>query len=108
MATSLRPQAKMEPAQREAQAAGLDLTHRPRRNRKSDWARRLVRENVLTVDDLIWPIFLVDGVRQRVAVPSMPLVERFSVDEAVRAAAHAAELGIPAIALFPYLSLIHI
>ena len=102
MATSLRPQAKMEPAQREAKAAGLDLTHRPRRNRKSDWARRLVRENVLTVDDLIWPIFLVDGVRQRVAVPSMPLVERFSVDEAVRAAAHAAELGIPAIALFPY------
>jgi porphobilinogen synthase len=102
MATSLRPNPKVEPAQREAKAAGLDLTHRPRRNRKSDWARRLVRENVLTTDDLIWPIFLVDGVKQRVAVPSMPQVERFSVDEAVRAAVRAAELGIPAIALFPY------
>ena len=102
MATSLRPNPKVEPAQREAKAAGLDLTHRPRRNRKSDWARRLVRENVLTTDDLIWPIFLVAGVKQRVAVPSMPQVERFSVDEAVRAAVRAAELGIPAIALFPY------
>ena len=102
MAPTHRSQPPIEPARREGQAAGLDLTHRPRRNRKSEWARRLVRENVVTTDDLIWPIFLVDGVKQRVAVPSMPLVERFSVDEAVRAAVNAAELGIPAIALFPY------
>ena len=101
MAPTHRSQPPIEPARREGQAAGLDLTHRPRRNRKSEWARRLVRENVVTTDDLIWPIFLVDGVKQRVAVPSMPLVERFSVDEAVRAAVNAAELGIPAIAQLP-------
>ena len=80
----------------------LDLTTRPRRNRKADWTRRMVRENVLTTDDLIWPLFLVDGARARVPVPSMPGVERLSVDEAVRDAVRAAELAIPCIALFPY------
>ncbi|MEO1110808.1 MAG: porphobilinogen synthase [Pseudomonadota bacterium] len=75
---------------------------RMRRNRQTDWSRRLVRENALTVDDLIWPIFLVDGENVRQAVPSMPDVVRLSVDEAVREAARAAELGIPALALFPY------
>ena len=43
----------------------LDLTHRPRRNRKAEWARRLVRENTLTVNDLIWPLFVVDGENRR-------------------------------------------
>jgi porphobilinogen synthase len=62
----------------------------------------MVRESVLTTDDLIWPLFLVDGTRLRVAVPSMPGVERLSVDEAVRDAVRAAELRIPCIALFPY------
>jgi porphobilinogen synthase len=80
----------------------LDLTVRPRRYRKADWARRLVRENVLTTDDLIWPLFLVDGAKVRVPVPSMPGVERLSVDEAVREAERAARLKIPCIALFPY------
>jgi porphobilinogen synthase len=80
----------------------LGLTHRPRRNRKADWARRLVRENVLTVDDLIWPIFLVEGENVRTPVASMPGVERLSVDQAVGAAQKAAELSIPALALFPY------
>ena len=75
---------------------------RMRRNRQTDWSRRLVRENALTVDDLIWPIFLVDGDNVRQPVPSMPDVVRLSVDEAVREAARAAELGIPALALFPY------
>lgn len=79
----------------------LGLIHRPRRNRRTDWARRLVRENVVTADDLIWPLFLVEGERQRVPVPSMPGVERLSVDEAVRAATAAAEAGIPAICFFP-------
>ena len=55
----------------------------------------MVREHVLTVDDLIWPIFLVDGKRVRAPIASMPDVERLSVDEAVRAAEHAAELSIP-------------
>jgi porphobilinogen synthase len=97
--TRLRPVAP-EPA---AQAsAALDLTSRPRRNRRSEWARRMVRENVLTTDDLIWPLFIVDGKKTRVPVPSMPGVERLSVDEAVREAVRARELAIPCIALFPY------
>nr|WP_319386865.1 porphobilinogen synthase [uncultured Roseibium sp.] len=75
---------------------------RMRRNRRTDWSRRLVRENTLTVDDLIWPIFLVDGENVRQPVASMPDVVRLSVDEAVREATRAAELGIPALALFPY------
>jgi porphobilinogen synthase len=80
----------------------LDLTTRPRRNRKADWARRLVCENVLTSDDLIWPLFLVDGTSTRTPVASMPGVERLSVDEAVRDAERAAKLAIPCLALFPY------
>ena len=78
----------------------LSLTHRPRRNRKAEWARRLVRENQLTADDLIWPLFLMDG-HGRQPVGSMPGVDRLSIDEAVRAAEQAATLRIPAIALFP-------
>lgn len=83
-------------------SAGLPLTHRLRRNRKADWSRRLVRENSLTVDDLIWPVFVIEGENRREAVPSMPGVERVSVDEIVREAEKAAKLGIPALALFPY------
>ncbi len=80
----------------------LDLTRRPRRNRKTEWTRRLVRENVLTSDDLIWPLFLVDGSKTRAPVTSMPGVERLSIDEAVRDAERGAKLAIPCIALFPY------
>jgi porphobilinogen synthase len=75
---------------------------RLRRTRQTDWSRRLVREVTLSVDDLIWPIFLVDGERKRVAVEAMPGVERLSVDQAVREAERAAKLKIPAIALFPF------
>ncbi len=82
--------------------ARLDLVHRPRRNRKAEWSRRLVRENVLTTDDLIWPLFVVDGTNVRAPVASMPDVERLSVDQAVGAAERAAKLTIPCIALFPY------
>ena len=81
---------------------GLDLVVRPRRNRKAEWARRLVRENVLTADDLIWPLFVVDGHNQRTGVASMPGVDRLSVDQAVRDAERAVKLNIPCIALFPY------
>ena len=80
----------------------LELTTRPRRNRRSDWARRMVREHVLTTDDLIWPIFIVDGAKTRVPVPSMPGVERLTVDQAVREAERAAKLAIPCLALFPF------
>jgi porphobilinogen synthase len=86
----------------EAAAQRLDLPVRPRRNRRTEWTRRLVRENVLSTGDLIWPLFLVDGVKVRAAVSSMPGVERLSVDEAVRAAERAAKLTIPCLALFPY------
>ena len=92
----------MTDARRPSLDLSLGLTHRPRRNRKAEWARRLVRENVLTTDDLIWPIFVVDGENVREPVASMPGVERLSVDQAVDAARRAAELGIPALALFPY------
>jgi porphobilinogen synthase len=88
------------PVAQEASSA-LTLPQRPRRNRKADWSRRLVQENRLTVDDLIWPIFLMDGQGTRQPVGSMPGIERLTVDEAVRAAEEAAALKIPAIALFP-------
>ncbi len=80
---------------------GLELTERPRRNRRTDWSRRLVRESTLTADDLIWPIFVTDGTAKREPVAAMPGVERLSVDEAVRDAERAARLGIPVLALFP-------
>jgi porphobilinogen synthase len=83
-------------------APSLDLTVRPRRNRKSEWARRLVRENVLTTDDLIWPMFVVDGHNTRTPIASMPGVDRLTVDQVVREAERAAKLDIPCIALFPY------
>jgi porphobilinogen synthase len=80
----------------------LELPTRMRRNRRSEWARRLVRENVITADDLIWPIFVMDGDNARQPVASMPGVERLTVDQAVREAERAAKLAIPCIALFPF------
>jgi porphobilinogen synthase len=70
----------------ETSAERLNLPTRPRRNRRSEWVRRMVRENQLTTDDLIWPLFIMDGENKRAAVPSMPGVERLSVDQAVREA----------------------
>ncbi len=80
----------------------LDLAIRMRRNRRAEWARRMVREHTLTTDDLIWPLFVMDGNNARTPVPSMPGVERLSVDQAIREAERAAKLTIPCIALFPY------
>ncbi|QKK15768.1 porphobilinogen synthase [Rhizobium indicum] len=74
---------------------------RMRRNRKADWTRRLVQENRLTVDDLIWPIFIVPGSGIIDPIPAMPGVNRLSIDKAVEAAREAAGLGIPALATFP-------
>ena len=74
---------------------------RMRRNRKADWTRRLVQENRLTVDDLIWPVFVVPGTNIVDPVAAMPGVNRMSVDKLVEAAKEAADLGIPAIATFP-------
>jgi porphobilinogen synthase len=80
----------------------LDLHIRPRRNRRADWARRMVREAVLTTDDLIWPVFLVNGASTREPVASMPGVDRLSIDLVTREAERAAKLKIPCLALFPY------
>ncbi len=88
----------------------MDKTHlvdeitghrRMRRNRKADWVRRMVQENRLTVDDLIWPIFITHGTGICEPLAAMPGVNRMSVDRAVEAVKEAADLGIPAIAPFP-------
>jgi porphobilinogen synthase len=84
-----------------ASQTDLGLSVRLRRNRKTDWSRRLVRENDVTVDDLIWPIFLVPGPDTVEPVASMPGVERYGIEQAVRVAERAAQLNIPALALFP-------
>ncbi len=76
--------------------------NRFRRLRRSDALRRLAQENTLSVNDLIWPVFVRDGVNMREPVASMPGVNRLSVDLVVAAAEEAAALGIPAICLFPY------
>ena len=74
---------------------------RMRRNRQTDWSRRLVREHRLSVNDLIWPVFVVEGAGQQIPVASMPGVVRYSVDVFLEEAARAQEHGIPAIAIFP-------
>ena len=74
---------------------------RMRRMRRDDFSRRLMRESVLTVDDLIYPLFVIEGSGKREAVPSMPGVERLSIDELVKEAEQIVKLGIPAVALFP-------
>ena len=76
-------------------------TTRMRRVRQSDWSRRLVAENQLSVNDLIWPVFVQPGENQKNAIESMPGVYRMSIDVLIDAVAEAKELGIPAIAIFP-------
>ncbi len=74
---------------------------RMRRQRRDEFSRRLMREHVLTVDDLILPVFVLDGEGRREAIPSMPGVERLSIDLLLEEAAELVALGIPAVALFP-------
>jgi porphobilinogen synthase len=74
---------------------------RMRRMRRDEFSRRLMRENVVTAADLIYPVFVREGAGEREVVPSMPGVERFSLDVLVEVAAEARELGIPALAIFP-------
>ncbi|MEX2298813.1 MAG: porphobilinogen synthase, partial [Dongiaceae bacterium] len=76
-----------------------------RRNRTDGWVRRMVAENRLTADDLIWPVFVHEGSKDREPVPSMPGVERLSIAALVDAVGAAAELGVPAIAIFPVVPL---
>lgn len=74
---------------------------RPRRNRRDHFTRRLVREHSLTVDDFIYPVFIAEGQGLKQAVPSMPGVDRYSIDTLLPVAEQCVELGIPVIALFP-------
>lgn len=85
-----------------ARATGGFPATRMRRNRQSDWVRRMVSENTLSTADLIWPVFAVDGGNQRQSVESMPGVVRYSVDTLVDAVGEAKNLGIPCVTLFPY------
>ncbi len=75
--------------------------YRPRRMRRDDWSRRLVQENHLRVDDLIYPVFLLPGNNQTQAVNSMPGIERMSLDRLFHVAEECVALGIPVMALFP-------
>ena len=74
---------------------------RPRRMRKDEFSRRLMRENVLTTNDLIYPVFVLDGENRTEEVASMPGVKRQSIDVLLKTAAECVQLGIPALALFP-------
>jgi porphobilinogen synthase len=79
-------------------------TTRMRRNRRDDWTRRLVAENALSVNDLIWPVFVHDGPEDRVEVGIFPDVYRLSIDRLIDEVGHAAELGVPLVAIFPVIS----
>jgi len=81
--------------------SNLMISTRMRRMRASDFSRRLMRENELSVDDLIYPVFVINGENQRQAIHSMPGVERLSMDLLLKEAATIYRLGIPAIAIFP-------
>ena len=78
---------------------------RMRRMRKDDFSRRLMRENTLTVDDLIYPVFVIEGTQRRESIASMPDVERLSLDLLIEEARELYILGIPAIALFPVVAI---
>ncbi|MDB5865269.1 MAG: hemB, partial [Betaproteobacteria bacterium] len=69
--------------------------------RRDDFSRRLMRENVLTTNDLIYPVFVIDGKSRTEAVASMPGVMRYTIDRLLEHAATCVELGVPAVALFP-------
>ena len=74
---------------------------RPRRMRRDAFSRNMMRESTLTAHDLIWPVFVIEGSNQRQAIPSMPGVERLSIDLLLKKAREVSDLGVPAIALFP-------
>ena len=79
----------------------LSLSHRPRRLRRTGSLRRMVQENQLSVNDLIYPVFVIEGEKQVEEIPSMPEIYRYSLDLLLEEIADAAGLGINAIALFP-------
>jgi len=82
-------------------SVGQFPTTRMRRNRYDGWTRRLVAENALSVDDLIWPVFIIEGRGMTTDVASMPGVQRVTLDRLARHVEPALQYGIPAVALFP-------
>ncbi len=79
----------------------MTITNRPRRMRQDDFSRNLMRENNLSVSHLIYPMFVIDGDKIRQDIPSMPGIQRLSIDELLKDAKECFDLGIPAIAIFP-------
>ncbi|HVO03249.1 MAG TPA: porphobilinogen synthase [Candidatus Cybelea sp.] len=98
------PDTKRSDTKHSRQPFGQYPRIRMRRNRAEDWSRRLVAEKVLTPADFIWPVFVKEGGAQREPVPSLPGVHRLTIPALLKAAEHAATLGIPMISLFPYVS----
>ena len=90
--------------ERAVSKTGIFSATRMRRMRRDDFSRRLMRENRLSVDDLIYPMFVIEGENRRETIDSMPGVERVSIDQLLVEAEQCVELGIPAIALFPVVS----
>ena len=90
--------------ERAVSKTGIFSATRMRRMRRDDFSRRLMRENRLSVDDLIYPMFVIEGENRRETIDSMPGVERVSIDQLLVEAKQCVELGIPAIALFPVVS----
>ncbi|HAC65021.1 MAG TPA: porphobilinogen synthase [Cyanothece sp. UBA12306] len=82
----------------------LSLLHRPRRLRRTPSLRRMVRETQLTVNDLIYPVFVMEGEKQQEEIPSMPEIYRYSLDLLLKEIVDAANLGINAVALFPLIA----
>ena len=79
----------------------MTVTNRPRRMRQDEFSRKLMRENNLSVSHLIYPMFVIDGNKIRQDIPSMPGIQRLSIDELLKDAKECFDLGIPAIAIFP-------
>ena len=90
----------IEPESRDAASPPLDLPTRLRRNRRSEWARRLVREHRLDASDLIWPLFIIEGSGLREPIPSMPGVFQMSIDVALDWLSARAEEGFGAYLIF--------
>jgi porphobilinogen synthase len=97
------PQAEIDPADSRHQAKSTTsaIAHRPRRLRRTETLRRMVREHILQVEDLIYPLFVMEGEKQQEAVPSMPGCYRYTLDLLLDEVKQAYELGIGSIALFP-------
>ena len=97
----MNPKEKLPGLPLESWAASEGMTHRPRRMRRDDFSRRMMREHRVTTDDLIYPVFVQEGTNARHAIPSMPGVERLTLDQLLPVAEDTLKLGIPVLALFP-------